>query len=130
MITEQIKELEATKAKLASLEQSIELEMEAELAGLPVKYGFESMPALIKRLKSIGGVRAKKTRAPKAKSKAARPAAGQKRARATITEEMKLQVKALTEAGKTGPEIAAAVGISMPSVQNIKKAFGLVKARA
>ena len=130
MITEQIKELEATKAKLASLEQSIELEMEAELAGLPVKYGFESMLALIKRLKSIGGVRAKKTRAPKAKSKAARPAAGQKRARATITEEMKLQVKALTEAGKTGPEIAAAVGISMPSVQNIKKAFGLVKARA
>jgi hypothetical protein len=130
MITEQIKELEATKAKLASLEQSIELEMEAELAGLPVKYGFESMQALIKRLKSIGGVRAKKTRAPKAKSKVARPAAGQKRARATITEEMKLQVKALTEAGKTGPEIAVAVGISMPSVQNIKKAFGLVKARA
>jgi len=130
MITEQIKELEATKAKLASLEQSIELEMEAELAGLPVKYGFESMQALIKRLKSMGGVCAKKTRAPKAKSKAARPAAGQKRARATITEEMKLQVKALTEAGKTGPEIAAAVGISMPSVQNIKKAFGLVKARA
>ena len=129
MITEQIKELEATRAKLASLEQSIEQEMEAELAGLPGKYGFDSMQALIKRLKSIGGVRAKKTRAPKAKSKAARPAAGQKRARATITEEMKLQVKALTEAGKTGPEIAAAVGISMTSVQNIKKAFGLVKAR-
>jgi hypothetical protein len=42
---------------------------------------------------------------------------------------MKLRVKELTEAGKTGPEIAAAVGISMPSVQNIKKAFGLVKAR-
>lgn len=128
MITEQIKELEATKAKLASLEQSIEEAMEAELAGLPGKYGFDSMPAFIKRLKSIGGVRAKKTRAPKAK--AARPAAaGKKRVRATITEQMKLQVKAMTEAGKTGPEIAEAVGISMPSVQNIKKAFGLVKAR-
>ena len=125
MITEQIKELEATKKKLASLEQSIAQEMDAELAGLPLKYGFDSMQALIKRLKSIGGVRAKKTRAPKVK--AARPAAGKKRA--TITEEMKLQVKAMTEAGKTGPEIAAAVGISMPSVQNIKKAFGLVKAR-
>ena len=127
MITEQIKELEATKKKLASLEQSIAQEMDAELAGLPGKYGFDSMQALIKRLKSIGGVRAKKTRAPKVK--AARPASGNKRARATITEEMKLQVKAMTEAGKTGPEIAAAVGISMPSVQNIKKAFGLVKAR-
>ncbi len=127
MITEQIKELEATKKKLASLEQSIAQEMDAELAGLPGKYGFDSMQALIKRLKSIGGVRAKKTRSPKVK--AARPASGNKRARATITEEMKLQVKAMTEAGKTGPEIAAAVGISMPSVQNIKKAFGLVKAR-
>ena len=30
-------------------------------------------------------------------------------------------------AGKTGAEIASSVGISLPSVQNIKKALGLVK---
>jgi hypothetical protein len=29
--------------------------------------------------------------------------------------------------GKTGAQIAAAVGISLPSVQNIKKALGLVR---
>ena len=31
--------------------------------------------------------------------------------------------------GKTGAEIAKAAGISLPSVQNIKKALGLVKKR-
>jgi len=38
-------------------------------------------------------------------------------------------VKKMTEAGKTGSNIAAALKISLPSVQNIKKALGLVKAR-
>ena len=31
--------------------------------------------------------------------------------------------------GKTGGEIAKAIGISLPSVQNIKKELGLVKKR-
>ena len=125
MITEQIKELQAAQAKVASLQQSIADQMEAKLAELPASFGFDSMQSFIKRLKSVGGVRVKKTRA----KKAAPPASDKKRARATITEGMKLWVKTLPEEGKTGPEIAAAVGISMPSVQNIKKAFGLVKAR-
>ena len=42
----------------------------------------------------------------------------------------KTEVKKLVEAKKTGAEIAKALGISLPSVQNIKKALGLVKARA
>jgi len=35
----------------------------------------------------------------------------------------------MVEANKTGQEIAKALGISAPSVQNIKKALGMVKAR-
>jgi len=38
-------------------------------------------------------------------------------------------VKKLAKAGKTGSAIAEELGISLPSVQNIKKALGLVKAR-
>jgi DNA-binding CsgD family transcriptional regulator len=38
-------------------------------------------------------------------------------------------VKKLVGAGKTGSEIAKSLGISLPSVQNIKKALGLVKSR-
>ena len=40
---------------------------------------------------------------------------------------MRAEVKSMVEAGKTGTEIVAALGISLPSVQNIKKALGLVK---
>lgn len=47
--------------------------------------------------------------------------------RAVITDDTRYQVKRLTEAGKTGAEIAKAVGISLPSVQNIKKALGLIR---
>lgn len=42
---------------------------------------------------------------------------------------MKAEVKKLVQAEKTGPQIARAVGISLPSVQNIKKELGLVKAK-
>jgi predicted transcriptional regulator len=42
---------------------------------------------------------------------------------------VKAQVKSLAEEGKTGQEIAKLLGISAPSVQNIKKALGMVKAR-
>ena len=67
----------------------------------------------------------------KAKAGAARKAKGGKgrRKRAKITPELKAQVKAAVEAGKTGGAIAKELGISLPSVQNIKKEFGLVKKR-
>ncbi len=35
----------------------------------------------------------------------------------------------MVEGDKTGAEIAKSLGISLPSVQNIKKALGLVKKR-
>ena len=46
-----------------------------------------------------------------------------------ITDQTRSQVKKMVNDGKTGAEIAKAVGISLPSVQNIKKALGLVKER-
>ena len=49
------------------------------------------------------------------------------RKRATITDAVRAEVKALVKAGKTGSQIAKALGISLPSVQNIKKALGLVR---
>lgn len=36
----------------------------------------------------------------------------------------------MVDAGKTGAEIADVLGISVPSVQNIKKALGLVAKRS
>jgi ParB/RepB/Spo0J family partition protein len=51
----------------------------------------------------------------------------EKKNRSQITDEIKSQVRALAEGGKTSQEIAKALGISAPSVHNIKKELGLLK---
>ena len=124
MLSSKIKNLEAAKAKItakiAALERKIAVQRTKQLAALPAKYGFGSVAAFVKALQGgAGGNR-----------KGARPAAGKKRRkRAKITAATRSEVKRLLEAGKTGAAIAKSVGISLPSVQNIKKALGLVKAR-
>lgn len=49
--------------------------------------------------------------------------------RVVITDEIRSEVRRLVESGRTGAEIAKEVGISLPSVQSIKKALGFVKER-
>ena len=129
MVTEKIKELEAARAKVASLEETIQAERNKALAALPAEYGFDSADDFIAAVRAAvggGGKRGRK-RGRKAAKKPA--AAGKTRKRAVITDETRAEVKKLAEAGKTGAEIAKEVGISLPSVQNIKKALGLVKKR-
>lgn len=126
MVTEVIKELEAARAKVAELENSLAKERMQKLAGLHREYGFDSLDSFIKALKRSGD-------SPR-RGRAAKPAAvagGKKKRskRARITPEVKEKVKAAVSAGKTGAEIAKEFGISVPSVQNIKKEFGLVKSR-
>jgi hypothetical protein len=128
MVTKQIKELEVTKAKMAALEKSIAKRMRRELATLHENYGFDSLGDFIKALKGASGS------GPRRKGRRGRPAKAtdkvKRRKRSVITDETRTSVKKLVEAGKTGSQIAKALGISLPSVQNIKKAIGLVKARA
>lgn len=125
MVTKQIKELEATKAKLINLEKSIAKRLNRELVLLPIKYGFASLGEFVKALKAApAGSKGRKGKAPKAAGKTKR------RKRSIITDATRASVKKLVEAGKSGSQIAKALGISLPSVQNIKKALGLVKARS
>jgi hypothetical protein len=124
MITAKIKKLEAAKAKIAAKIAVLEKKMSAyrakQLAALPAKHGFESLADFIKALKGASG----------GKGKSSKAAGGKKRRkRAVITAATRAEVKKLVEAGKTGAAIAKSVGISLPSVQNIKKALGLVQAR-
>jgi len=125
MITEKLKELEATKAKIASLEKSIASELHDELRALPAHYGFATVQAFIKAVKGAAGGGSKTSKV----KVAAKVSTGGRRSRAKITDVTRAEVKTLAEAGKTGMEIAQALGISLPSVQNIKKALGLVKTR-
>jgi hypothetical protein len=120
MIADKIKELTAAKFKVAELEATIA----SELAALPASYGFESVDTFIKAVRAASGKR--RGRKPGAAKSASAKAAPKARKRAKITDETRAEVKKLVEAGKTGSEIAKAVGISLPSVQNVKKQLGLV----
>lgn len=57
-------------------------------------------------------------------------ATGRRRKRAKITDAVRENVIAALKAGKTGAAVAKEAGISLPSVENIKKAAGLVKGRS
>ena len=123
MAIDKFKQLEAAKARLAELQRSLAAQLRKEFAGLPAKYGFDNVKDFLRAVAAANPRAAGGGRAAKAKGKTGR------RRRAVITDATRAEVKKLSEAGKTGAEIAKAVRISLPSVQNIKKALGLVKAR-
>lgn len=120
MVTDKLKKLEQYQREMAKLEKEL-AGFNRKLTALPGKFGFKSMDAFIDALRvagKSGGVKAP-----------AKTAASSRKPRAVITAETKQKVKALVQADKTGAEIAKALNISLPSVQNIKKELGLVKAR-
>ncbi len=122
MLTQEIKALAAAKARVAQLEQSIAEKLNRELAELPAQFGFadvNSFAAAVLAAAKGASRRGRKAVAPK-------QAAKKRRKRTVITDATRAEVKKLVEAKKSGAEIAKAVGISLPSVQNIKKALGLV----
>jgi len=138
MVSNKTKELAEARAQIALLEKAIADER-AELAALPAKFGFASAADFAKAVKAAaaggGGRRGRKAgagKAAKATPAAAKAKTGggrKRRKRAVITDDTRASLKKMVEAGKTGGEIAKSLGISLPSVQNIKKALGLVKKR-
>lgn len=116
--SDKLKTLQNLRAQVAKLEEYIAANQQAELAGLPEKYGFSTTADFVAAVRSA-------TRGGRGR-KAAAGKPGRRR-RAKITDETRATVKKLVADGKTGAEIAKAVGISLPSVQNIKKALGLVR---
>ena len=125
MITSKLKQLDAVRAKLAHLEKTVETELRQELATLHEQYGFSDVKAFFKAVRASAGGGIRKAGRPKKTAVAPKI-----RKRAKITAAIRARVKKLVKSGKSGAQVAKAVGISLPSVQNIKKAAGLVKARA
>ncbi len=122
MVHDVVKELEAAKSKVAELQKALDKERIKKLANLHTEFGYDSVAAFIKALKDASGVKPKTAKVSRGSEKKAK--------RAKITPEIKQGVKDMVNEGKTGEEIASALGISTPSVQNIKKELGLVKPRA
>jgi DNA-binding NarL/FixJ family response regulator len=125
------KELKAARAKLAALETSVAKSRRQNLVGLHREHGFTNVDDFLAAVReATGGSSGHRAGLAKAnKTKAVAPG-GKKRAQRTrITPEIKQAVKSLVRDGRTGAQIASELGISLPSVQNIKKELGLVKAR-
>jgi hypothetical protein len=116
-------QLTKAKAKLAKIVASMAAEMLNVLAHLPAQYGFQDAKSFAKAVKAAE--KAKKTGKP---GQSPAPSSS-KRTRAKITDETRAKVKTLVSEKMTGAAIAKTLGISLPSVQNIKKTLGLVKAR-
>ena len=116
----ELKKLLAVRQKLSAIEAKLGKKMQREMASLPEKYGYRSMESFIAALKELSGGGGKGSGKGRGKGK---------RKRGKVTEEIIQKVKALFEAEKTGAEVAAAVGLSLPTIQIIKKKLKLVKER-
>lgn len=136
MITDTLKEIESTKSKLAELQKKADSERGKQLNGLHTSLGYATRDELIAALRGLeGGVKVKGRRGRKPKAAAAAPASAaatptKKRSkRARITDDTRQKIVAALKGGAKGTQVAKDYGISLPSLQNIKKAAGLTKNR-
>jgi len=111
MANDKIKELENYKNKIAELEAAIEAERREKLATLHETVGLTSVEELIEALQSLG-------------------ASGKRGKRTRITPAMKEQIGKALKDGEKGSAVARKFGVSVPTIQNIKKELGLVKKTA
>lgn len=115
----QLVELQSLRKQITKLEKRV-LKQQKKLLALPGKFGFRTVGDFVDALKSAASAAGNTFEAARVSSP---------RKRAKITPEVKAQVKALVGEGKKAGEIATKIGISVPSVANIKKELGLVKKR-
>jgi hypothetical protein len=120
-----MQQLAAYKAKVEKLEKTISDERAALLRRLHVEAGFASRDELIDALRGLGGGG---KRGPKPGKKAGK-GGGRRKKRAKITAELRDQIIAAVKAGGTGNAVASKYGVSLPTVQNIKRDAGLTKKR-
>ncbi|HCR29481.1 MAG TPA: hypothetical protein DIV79_05635 [Opitutae bacterium] len=136
MTSNTLKAIEATKAKLASLEKKAAAEQRKRIVNLHKEAGFATREDLIAALQELGGApkkrrgrKAKKTARKAAKKAVAKTGAKKRAKRTVITDQLRKNIIAAVKAGEKGTAVAKKFGISIPSLHNIKKAAGLTKSR-
>lgn len=128
MLSSKIKELADYKAKIVQLEKAVLEEREAALARAHTELGFASRSDLIKALRALEKAGPKRGR--KAAGKPSAAAKAGRRKRTTITAELRESILAAVKEGGTGSAVAKRFGVSLPTVQNIKRAAGLTRGAA
>ena len=104
-----IEKIKKHEEELASLKKKLEQERKQRLLDLPKEAGYDSVEELIEALREVSG----------------KTASG----RTKITPELKGKIEGALRSGKKGSEVSREFGISVPTVQTIKKKLGLVKNR-
>ena len=110
-------QLEKYRAKVAELEKEVALRQKKLLA-LPGRFGFRTVGDMIGALEAAASAAGGAFRKARVKSR---------RKRTKITAGVRANVKSLVGEGLTGAAVAKKLGISVASVQNIKKKLGLVR---
>jgi hypothetical protein len=118
--------LQKAEAHVKQLRQKASAERAGQLKDLHVSFGFASRRDLIDALAALEGPRAAGAVAGSSDTSGA--GRGTRR-RARITPELRAEVIKAIKAGDRGLAIAKRFSISNQSVQNIKKAAGLVQSR-
>lgn len=118
MLPDKIKKLAESREQTAALEAEVAQEMKAALAALPAQFGFTKPRDFTDAV--LSACRGKAGR-PKKKKGAGAGATETRKARVTLTPELKASVLADLEKKITIREVAKTYGISTASVQNIKK---------
>jgi hypothetical protein len=119
--------LQQAEAQVEALRKKVGKERSGRLKTLHLSFGFASRGQLIDALSELGG--SGRPGRPPAAAKSAAPVGRKKRKRARITAEMKAEIIKAIKEGASGLTVAKRFSISSQSVQNIKKAAGLVQAR-
>lgn len=122
MLNKKLKEIAQYKAKIAALEKAILAERQSKLKKLQDDLGFDSSVDLIKALRSLDAG------APKSSGKAKAGAAKKpRRKRALVTAEMREGIAAALREGGKAAAVAKQFDVSVPTVQNVKRAAGLTR---
>lgn len=153
MLKDRLKEIEQHKSKLASLQQALLEDLHSvlgyaqrssliqelqKITGSKRGKKAAKKPAAKKASKKVAKKATKKAakksvkKAPRKSAKKAAPKAAKKtgrRKRTTITPELRNDIIAAVKGGATGSAVAKQFGVSVPTVQNIKKAAGLTKTK-
>ena len=129
-----IRNLKALRSKASALVEKIASRRTQSLNGIHESHGFETVEEFISAVQAAnsterGGKRRKPPGPATSSDFPTSRSPGKRRRRSKITPEMKDQLKAMVKAGRTGKEIAKQLGISLPSVHNVKKDLGLTKTR-
>jgi hypothetical protein len=120
--------LQKAEAQVQLLRQKAASERAAHLKNLHAAFGFTSRAELIDALAALDGSGRRAAPGKATTSKAAASTATRK-GRVRVTPGMKADIIKAIKAGDSGGAVATRFGVSSQTVQNIKKAAGLVKAR-